>query len=308
MCAADAFIAASRRYDLSSPLPYALCDLLALAFQVGLRMPGTFSKTDKGARSTTRLTGRRCDDPSCKGCLRATSVAFGQSMPDLALAKAEGQAQAADLCLTLGTSMCVFPSCDLPVAGVATHGVYRKGKNPAGHKLILVNLQKTPYDDQCALRIFAKTDEVMRRLLASLELRPLDWHADIGGIQFIESAKFKRSFRNGYPFRSPGDIDWFAGPHRQPAVDLTESVRRLDLDIHRHLGAHAYRKLAAAVEYLAASPADLRAKSAEAVSHALTEGARNPEDARSLALSLGKILRYPALAAPLRRLVDDGGL
>ena len=66
----------------------------------------------------------------------------------------------ADLCLALGTSMSGF-NCDQVPATIAerTNG------------LVIVNLQQTSYDDDAALRIYAKTDDVFRLLAARLGLK-----------------------------------------------------------------------------------------------------------------------------------------
>ncbi len=41
-----------------------------------------------------------------------------------------------------------------------------------GGKLVIVNLQKTPYDQLAAVRIFAKTDVFMKVLLTQLGIDP----------------------------------------------------------------------------------------------------------------------------------------
>jgi len=104
------------------------------------------------------LTGRKCRRGGCSGQLRYTTVAFGQSMPDLCLERAEQYSKQAKLCLTLGTSMRVQPACSLPL-------IAKKRKQ--GH-LCIVNYQKTPYDDDCDVRIFADCDRVMQLLCERL--------------------------------------------------------------------------------------------------------------------------------------------
>jgi len=71
------------------------------------------------------------------------------------------------------------------------------------HKLVIVNLQKTPYDENCALRIFAKVDDVMDLLLKELNIEiqpfePLDH----------EGEEWQLDFKNKWNFRTPGN-DWF---------------------------------------------------------------------------------------------------
>jgi NAD-dependent SIR2 family protein deacetylase len=68
----------------------------------------------------------------------------------------------ADLCLALGTSLSGFNADS--VCGSASER-FLKG---TGLGLVLVNLQKTPYDESCSLRIYSKIDRVME--LLALEL------------------------------------------------------------------------------------------------------------------------------------------
>jgi len=66
-----------------------------------------------------------------------------------------------DLALVLGTSMRVAPACNLPEL------IWKDKNNPPG-KLVIVNLQHTPYDKHCYLRVYSKTDEFMDLVLKEL--------------------------------------------------------------------------------------------------------------------------------------------
>merc|ERR1712053_62290 len=56
------------------------------------------------------------------------------------------------------------------------HVLEEKGTKPkVGYNLIIVNLQKTPLDDVCSLRIFAKIDDVMVPLMKELGLEIPEW-------------------------------------------------------------------------------------------------------------------------------------
>jgi len=142
-----------------------------------------------------RLTGRRCD--SCNIPLRYTTVAFGQSMPDQCYYQAKSHSKQADLTLCLGTSMRVMPACELPVAGK---------KNGRVHNLVIVNLQKTPYDDQCAIRIFAKVDVVMELLMDLLKL-PIPKYEELN---LSTDEAWLKIFSEYYKFREPS-TEWFEG-------------------------------------------------------------------------------------------------
>jgi len=149
-------------------------------------------------RNKAKITERFCDD--CKIPLRYTTVAFSQSMPDMCLNKALVQSKKSDLSICLGTSMRVSPACELPLKGKKTH---------ANHKLVIVNLQKTPYDDHCALRIYARVDIVMTKLFEYLK-QDIPEYVDLN---LTSNQQFKDNFHLNYPFRTAGSTDWFTGNH-----------------------------------------------------------------------------------------------
>eukprot|EP00947_MAST-08B_sp_MAST-8B-sp1_P003039 g3039.t1 len=80
--------------------------------------------------------------------------------------------QRSDLCVAMGTSMSGF-NCDSVPAAAA-----EKQRRGTGHGLVIINLQQTPYDDEAALRIFGKVDDVMELLAAELGIeamvKPMD--------------------------------------------------------------------------------------------------------------------------------------
>ncbi len=104
------------------------------------------------------LTGRTCDD--CGGALRDNIVHFGENLLTDQLERAVFHSEKCDLALVMGTSMRVRPACNLPEDSYERNG---------GH-LVIINLQRTPYDKFCALRFWARTDVVMDKLMAELGL------------------------------------------------------------------------------------------------------------------------------------------
>jgi len=106
-------------------------------------------------REMSHMTGRRCKNNGCKGILRDSIVNFGESLPSYSLKKAKKESKESDLGIVLGSSLTVTPASDLP-------------RRPS--KLVIVNLQKTSLDNLCfeGLRIFAKTDIVMQKLMNEL--------------------------------------------------------------------------------------------------------------------------------------------
>jgi len=75
-------------------------------------------------------TGRNCD--LCQGDLVDTIINFGEDLPADQLEAGFENADKADLCLVLGSSLTVSPACNMPEA---------VGRKPNG-KLIICNLQK----------------------------------------------------------------------------------------------------------------------------------------------------------------------
>lgn len=77
-----------------------------------------------------------------------------------------------DLCLALGTSLCGMRSDD--IAAKAT----QQGK------LVIINLQQTPYDEKCYLRLYGNLQTIMELLTRQLGLKllrkevlhkPMEW-------------------------------------------------------------------------------------------------------------------------------------
>jgi NAD-dependent SIR2 family protein deacetylase len=101
-------------------------------------------------------TGRYCEVKKCRGKLRDTIVNFGDDLHLMVcggLIRARRRAKHADVCLTVGTSLTVYPASELPTFA----------KN-----LIIVNLQNTDFDDQCAVRVYTTADAFFKCLMPKL--------------------------------------------------------------------------------------------------------------------------------------------
>ncbi|XP_061098922.1 NAD-dependent protein deacetylase sirtuin-6 [Conger conger] len=115
-------------------------------------------------------TGRRCDVirsrglRACRGKLIGTILDWEDALPDQDLTRADLASRKADLALTLGTSLQIKPSANLPLV------TKRNGGN-----LVIVNLQPTKHDKHATLRISGYVDEVMTRLLKLLGLAIPEW-------------------------------------------------------------------------------------------------------------------------------------
>lgn len=104
------------------------------------------------------LTGRVCSNGKCQGKLKDSIVNIAEHAPEAAYNLALANIVEADLCLSLGSSLHVMPGAELP------ERVWR-----AGHRLAVVNLQPTRLD-QFALKLNAKCDDVMKKLMDKLAI------------------------------------------------------------------------------------------------------------------------------------------
>lgn len=123
------------------------------------------------------ISGRSCSSCGAKNALRDTIIHFNEYLPEDELNTATKESDASDLALVLGTSMMVNPAATLPAR---TQG-----------SLVIVNLQKTPYDSQSNLRIFAKCDEMMKMLCEELGIK-----IDLESLHKAEIEKRKQQHGN----------------------------------------------------------------------------------------------------------------
>ncbi|CAG9936453.1 unnamed protein product [Clonostachys rosea f. rosea IK726] len=108
-------------------------------------------------------TGRNCS--RCGGDLHDSIINFGEALPDDVLDLAFEHGQKTDLCIVLGSSLKVSPANEIPEQiGCRQYSL----RWPA--TLAICNLQPTPYDDLSTIRIFAKTDDLMVKVMEYLEI------------------------------------------------------------------------------------------------------------------------------------------
>ncbi|MFR9788058.1 SIR2 family NAD-dependent protein deacylase [Streptomyces sp. MB22_4] len=100
------------------------------------------------------------DDPPCRECggiLKSATVMFGERLDPMVLGEAVAVTKACQVFIAVGTSLQVQPAAGL--AGVAAdHGA----------RLIVVNAEPTPYDDQADEVIREPIGTALPRLLAGL--------------------------------------------------------------------------------------------------------------------------------------------
>eukprot|EP01111_Echinosteliopsis_oligospora_P013355 TRINITY_DN4772_c0_g1_i1.p1 TRINITY_DN4772_c0_g1~~TRINITY_DN4772_c0_g1_i1.p1 ORF type:complete len:560 (+),score=103.12 TRINITY_DN4772_c0_g1_i1:354-2033(+) len=117
--------------------------------------------TTYGEDFFTHKTGRKCT--FCNGELRTTIVNFSENLTAEDMSISLLHARKSHLSIVLGTSMNVQPAASFPDKCFKNNG-----------KLIIVNLQKTPYDSVADVRIYCKTDIFMQMLMQELGIADFD--------------------------------------------------------------------------------------------------------------------------------------
>ncbi len=92
--------------------------------------------------------------PRCKVCggsrLKPTVVLFGEPMPAAAMQEAFELARNADVMLVVGSSLVVHPAADIPLVALRS-----------GARVIVVNAEPTPLDEQAEVVIHGRSGEVL---------------------------------------------------------------------------------------------------------------------------------------------------
>jgi len=132
----------------------------------GLEFFRQYDTLDSVVNFRQHFTGRRCT--FCAGRLRDSIVHFSEPVKPEVMLLAMYHARKSDLSVVLGTSMNVQPSACFPDKSFQNGG-----------KMVIINLQKTPYDSLAAIRIFGRTDKVMNLLMQQLGISTFDVKTDI---------------------------------------------------------------------------------------------------------------------------------
>lgn len=125
-----------------------------------------------------KKTFRFCEDPFCRGDLLFTPVAFNEGLPEKQFNQAFDASEIADVTIVMGTSMRVSPACELPTYNQKA-------------KMVLINLQHTPYDKEAFIRSYSKTDDFMSLLMKELGLETFDQTYDYREILKKQNAPIK---------------------------------------------------------------------------------------------------------------------
>ncbi|XP_062888335.1 NAD-dependent protein deacetylase sirtuin-6 [Mobula hypostoma] len=156
-----------------------------------------------------KLTGRLCDVEkarglrACRGKLRDTILDWEDSLPERDLSLADEACRKSDVAITLGSSLQIKPSGNLPF-----------NTKKKGGKLVIVNLQATKLDRYSDLRIFGYVDEVISKLMKHLGIEIPEWD----GPQVVETANsIKQEMGNHLPVKE--DLD------SKPKVEVKQQNR-----------------------------------------------------------------------------------
>ena len=103
--------------------------------------------------------------PKCEGHLKHATISFGQSLSPEVLDAAAAWSSEADLFLTLGSSLVVYPAAELP----------KIAKNRRA-KLVIINRDPTPLDSYADLVVNAPLGEVFGAIEAQLYEQQADLH------------------------------------------------------------------------------------------------------------------------------------
>lgn len=87
---------------------------------------------------------------ACGGVLKTATISFGQAMPEDAMERAHDVTRQADLMITLGSSLVVYPAAGLPQLGAQL-----------GAKLAILNQAPTPLDDLATLLVRGRAAELL---------------------------------------------------------------------------------------------------------------------------------------------------
>jgi NAD-dependent deacetylase len=93
-------------------------------------------------------------DSVCKGLLKTAVVSFGQSLPAGDFARSEYLAKTCELLICVGTTLGVHP-----VAGLVPKAVER------GARLVIVNAEPTPFDEEADAVVRSDISTVLGSLL-----------------------------------------------------------------------------------------------------------------------------------------------
>lgn len=89
---------------------------------------------------------------ACGGVLKTATISFGQAMPEDAMERAHDVTRQADLMITLGSSLVVYPAAGFPIMA-----------KRLGAKYVIINRDATDQDDMADLVIHSEIGSIMSK-------------------------------------------------------------------------------------------------------------------------------------------------
>jgi len=96
------------------------------------------------------------DCPGCGGPVKSATISFGQSMPEHEMQRAEQATLTADLFLSIGSSLVVWPAAGFPMLAKRN-----------GARLVIINREATDFDEMADLVVRDDIGDVMEPFLAA---------------------------------------------------------------------------------------------------------------------------------------------
>lgn len=105
-------------------------------------------------------TGEKAPECECGGFLKQATIAFGQSLPMIAVEQAEGKSSTCDVFIVAGSSLVVYPAAQMPMIAKQN-----------GAKLVIITLSDTPYNRYADVVINEKTGPTLSRITEQVKKR-----------------------------------------------------------------------------------------------------------------------------------------
>jgi NAD-dependent deacetylase len=109
----------------------------------------------KWVKDSFDQSGRTPECVECDGYIKTATVAFGQSMPVKAMQQAEALALSADVFMSIGSSLVVWPAAGFPLMAKRN-----------GATLVIINREPTDFDDMADLVIRDDIGDVLAPFIA----------------------------------------------------------------------------------------------------------------------------------------------
>ncbi len=106
-------------------------------------------------RERFEATGCAPDCERCGGPIKSATISFGQAMPELKMQRAVEAARCADLFISIGSSLVVYPAAHLPALA-----------KESGAVLVIINAEPTPCDVHADMVIRSDIGSILQAVTA----------------------------------------------------------------------------------------------------------------------------------------------